>query len=426
MKKVQALSLKGLLALLVGCLLVITLGCSSSSDLDFPDPNNPDESTATVQLLATGILSGARTDLGIYLRAVGTFGRENYYFEPSDPRYTGELLTGPLDPGGFLTTRPWSARYRVVKNCNLLLAKAAETNNAGAAGFAKTMMAYQLLLNLTYTDTNGIRTDVAGTPLGPIVGRPEALAFMASQLDSGLTDLNGAGTAFSFRLTSGFNGFNTPASFAKFNRALRARVAAYQGDWQGTLNALNGSFIDAAGSMNLGVFHTYTTGAGDQVNPMFEVQSGTIKLHAHPSFVSSAEAGDTRFTSKATARATRTVDGLTANHGVTIWTSQTAPMAIIRNEELLLLRAEANINLSNLAAAQADINIVRHAANLGDVTLTSANAVPQLIHERRYSLFSEGHRWVDMRRWGLLGNLPTDRANDVVLPRTPIPTSESL
>lgn len=425
MKK-HALSLKALLALFLGCLLVINLGCSSSSDLAFPDPNNPDESTATVQLLVTGIESGSRTDLGIYLRAVGTIGREVYYFEPSDPRYTGELLTGPLDPGGFLTTRPWSARYRVVKNCNLLIAKAAETNNAGAAGFAKTMMAYQLLLNLNYTDTNGIRTDVANDVLGPIVGRSEALAFMASQLDSGLTDLNGAGSAFSFHLTSGFNGFNTPSSFAKFNRALRARIAAYQGDWQGVLNALNGSFIDAAGSMSLGVYHVFTTGSGDQTNPMFEVQSGTIKLYAHPTYVSSAEAGDTRFTTKATARASRTLDGLTADHGVTVWTSQTAPIAIIRNEELLLLRAEANINLNNLAAAEADINAVRHAANAGHVTLTSGNATAQLIHERRYSLFSEGHRWVDMRRWGLLGNLPTDRANDVVLPRMPIPTSETL
>ncbi len=425
MKKTQNLSLKSLLALFLGCLLLITLGCSSSSDLDFPDPNNPDESTATVQLLVTGIESGSRTDLGIYLRAVGTFGRENYYFEPSDPRYTGELLTGPLDPGGFLLTRPWSARYRVVKNCNLLIAKAAETNNNGAAGFAKTMLAYELLLNLNYTDTNGIRTDVANEVLGPIVGRSESLAFIASQLDAALTDLNAA-SSFNFHLTSGFNGFNNPASFAKFNRGLRARVAAYQGDWQGVLNALNGSFIDAAGAMSLGVYHVYTTGAGDLVNPMFEVQSGTIKLYAHPTYIADAEAGDTRVSSKTTARDSRTVDGLTADHGVTIWTSQTAPLAILRNEELLLLRAEANINLSNLAAAEADINAVRHAASVGNVTLTSANATAQLIHERRYSLFSEGHRWVDMRRWGLLGNLPLDRASDIVFPRMPIPTSETL
>jgi len=354
-------------------------------------------------------------------------GRDVYYFEPSDPRYTGELLTGPIDPGGFITTRPWAARYRVVKNCNILLERAAEVNDQGAAGFAKTWLAHEMLMNLNYTDVNGIRTDVANEVLGPIVTKSEALSFIATQLDSGNSDLQAAGGAFSFNLTSGFNGFNTPATFARFNRGLRARVAAYQENWQGVLDALAGSFIDASAPLNTatGVYHVYTTGSGDQVNPIFEDQgSATIKYHAHPSFAAGAEAGDHRVDGKISSRDTRTFDGLTSANGVALYTSQTSPIPVMRNEELVLLRAEANIHLGNLASAQADLNLVRAAAGLADVTLTAENAISQLIHERRYSLFGEGHRWVDMRRWGLLNTLPTDRANDVVIQNMPIPTGE--
>lgn len=426
MKKTQNSFIKGLFAILVSTLLLLTMNCSSSSDLSFPDPNNPDQDSATIQLLATGVLSGARNELGIYYRAVDVIGRDTYYFEPSDPRYTGELLTGPIDPGGFLTNRPWAARYAVVKNCNLILEKAVEQGNSGASGFAKTMMAHELLMNLNYTDTNGIRTDVGGEVLGPFVDKAAALSFIASQLDSGMSDLGAAGSSFSFSLTSGFNDFATPAAFGQFNRALRARVAAYQEDWQGVLNALSGSFINDASPLDTGygAYHVFSNNAGDQTNPVFETLGSTIKYHAHPSFKDEAEAGDARFSSKVQMRDSRTYEGLTTDMGVAVYATGETPIAIIRNEELVLLRAEANINLGNLAAAEADINLVRHAAGLGDAHLDSSNAVAQLIHERRYSLFAEGHRWVDMRRWGKLGDLPTDRENDVVIERMPIPQDE--
>lgn len=417
---------KGLMSLCAACTLLFTIGCTSSADLDFADPNNPDQNTATIQLLVTGIESGSRLDLGIYLRAVDTIARDTLYFEPSDPRYTGELLTGPIDPGGFITTRPWGSRYSTVKNCNILLDRASELSDSGAAGFAKTMMVHELLMNLNYTDVNGVRTDVGGEVLGPIVGKSDALNFMASTLDSGLSDLGAAGSSFSFNLTSGFAGFDTPAGFASFNRGLRARIAAYQGDWQGVLDALGGSFLDASSPLNtaLGVYHVYTTGAGDLTNPVFEDQTATtIKYHAHPSFAAGAEAGDHRL-SKISERDSRTYDGLVSAHGVALYTSQTSPIPMMRNEELVLLRAEANINLGNLSAAEADLNLVREAAGLAAVSIDSSNAVAQLIHERRYSLFAEGHRWIDMRRWNLLNTLPLDRATDIVVENMPIPTSE--
>ena len=410
----------------VTCALVMTFSCSSSSDRDFADPNNPDQTSATVQLLVTGIEAGSRSGLNIYMVAVASMARDAYYFEPSDPRYTGELLTGPMDPGGFLVGTPWSRRYRAAKDCNILLTRAAEDGNSGAAGFAGTMLAHQLLLNLNYMDENGIRTDVANEVLGPFVSKSEALSFIASTLDTANSALNSAGGSFNFNLSSGWNNFDTPAAMSQANRALRARVAAYQGDWSGVISALSSSFVDVNQSLSLGVYHVYGSGAGDQLNPVYELPTAaTIKYYAHPSFEDEAENGDTRFSGKVVVRDARTYDSLTSHLGFAVYPNSDSPVAIVRNEELILLRAEANINLNNLADAQADINAIRAAAGLADVTLTSGNALDQLIHERRYSLFGEGHRWIDMRRWGLLGTLPLDRIEtDAVVEMMPIPEAE--
>jgi hypothetical protein len=101
---------------------------------------------------------------------------------------------------------------------------------------------------------------------------------------------------------------------------------------------------------------------------------------------------------------------------------------IIRNEELILLRAEANIGLGNLAAAQTDINLIRSVSGkLPAVTLTSqSQALDQLLYEKRYSLFFEGgHRWIDMRHYGRLGDLPTDLPTHSVATEYPVPIEET-
>ncbi|MCB1041946.1 MAG: RagB/SusD family nutrient uptake outer membrane protein [Acidobacteria bacterium] len=419
---------KTILKLLSAFALSLVLVTCSSSDLDIDDPNSASETSATVAFLATGIEAGARLDHAIYLRAVAVMGRDAYYFEPSDPRYTGELIRGPIDANGFLLTRPWAARYRVVRNCLTMIDRANELTSGAdgnsAAGFARTYMAYQLILNLNYTDTNGILVDIDN---GTIVSKGEALSAIASMLDTGYNELQNGGSSFPFRLSPGLSGFDTPATFAQFNRALKARVSAYQSNWQGVLDALGGSFIDASGDMNTGVYHVYSTGSGDQLNPIFENPSADfVKLMGHPSFETDAEAGDARFSNNVFKRATvTTFDGLSSDLGVIKASGSTAPFPIIRNEELVLLRAEANIQLNNLGSAEADLNAVRSNAGLGPVSLSSTDqAINQLLHERRYSLWLEGHRWADMRRYNRLDQLPIDRDGDTVVDKMPIPTDE--
>ena len=103
------------------------------------------------------------------------------------------------------------------------------------------------------------------------------------------------------------------------------------------------------------------------------------------------------------------------------------PIPIIKNEELLLLRAEANFQLGNRAAAITDLNVVRtRSGGLAPLDATDPrDLVTEILYNRRYSLMWEGaHRWIDMRRYNRLAQLPRYEANHVVYVRASLPQNE--
>jgi hypothetical protein len=395
-------------------------------------------SKAQLNNLVTGSESGMRNNIAMYLDVVGMIGREMYRFSGSEPRYVSDLLgakNAVLNNNTFYLTNPWGSRYRVVKNCNILIDATNNSTAASAAekkgylGFAKTIKAYQLLLNLVLTYTNGIRIDVSDADkLGPVLGYQESLTAIAALLDEAKTDLTGA--TFAFTLSSGFRNFSDPAGFVKFNRALAARVAVYRQQWPAALTALNESFLDlsANGSFATGVYSVFGNGSGDQLNPAFLPQNsnGEIRL-AHPSYVTDITPGDDRI-GKATLRdAAASSGGLTSNRDVWVYTSNTAPLPIIRNEELILIYAEAKAQTNNSPDAIVAINRIRTAHNLSPYAgaTTTPALLTEVLNQRRYSLFFEGHRWMDVRRYGLLAQLPIDRAEDDVWDKFPLPLTEN-
>jgi len=406
---------------LIKYILPLLLFAVACEDLDFPDPNSPSTASSTVQSLVTGAEAGMRSSLSNYLIGVSSIGREAYHFEPADPRYTGELIHGPLDPGGFVVYSSWNSRYRVVKNCRLLLEK---STDKGVEGFAKTVEAYQLLLALNMQNNNGIKiAPYNGLDSDP-ASKTAAFTEVAKLLDEASTALDAAGSAFTFKLSSGFSGFDTPSTFKQFNRALRGRVAVYAGDWDVALTALGQSFMDPAASMDKGVYHVFGSGQGDGANGMYENPNASyVRTMAHMSFKTDAEAGDPRFSSKVVERADTTIyDGLQSNLAVSVWSGAYDPVAVVRNEELVLLKAEANIGKGGDGLTE--INAVRSAHGLA---ATATGGLDQLLHEKRYSLFMEGHRWVDMRRYGKTGSLPNDRSDrgDKVFDSFPLPEAET-
>lgn len=396
-----------------------------------------------LQDLVGGILYSSRVDLGIYLDDCGIIGREYYRFSGSDPRFTADLLGGEnavLDNNTFYTTRPWDARYRTVKNANLILgfldsqdlsAQFTDQELNATRGLLETFIAVEMLLNLNMVYENGIRIDVSDeNNLGPFVSKDAALTGILALLDSGGSHLANGGSAFPFIMSSGYADFNTPNSFFQVNRALAARVAAYMGDYQKVLNYLSNSFLSLdAGNMDKGIYHNFSEDQTDIANPLFISPGGSSNSQARvvqPNWVADAEAGDTRLSKAFQLDEALLLDDLTGDYVLNVYNSNSANIPIIRNEELILLYAEANININPVQAVNA-INIIRAGAGLGAYSgaVDAASLINEVLHQRRYSLFAEGHRWIDMRRFGKLGELPIDRPEDDVWSQFPIPLNEN-
>jgi len=429
--------------IIINSLLIVSVSTLFiSCQKDYGNLNSPtvesflsNASASDLNNLVTGSESGMRTNMALYLDDVGTIGRENYRFSASEPRYVTDLLgadNATLSNSNFYITNTWAARYRVVKNCNTLIQAATNSTlitaeeKAGYIGFAETIKAYQLLLCLNQTDSNGIRLDVSNpAALGPIVPLQQSLTAIQAILDSGKTALQTA--VISFPLSSGFSGFADAPGLIQFNRALSARVEIYLSNWNDALTALGESFYGLNKDLTLGVYSVFGTGSGDQLNPAYipQNQTGEVRV-AHPSFASDIVAGDDRI-SKATLRnAVASLDGLSSNRDVWVYTSSTAPMGIVRNEELILIYAEANIQINNFTEALKAINVIREKHNLSDYsgTVNQPSLINEMLYERRYSLFMEGHRWIDVRRYNQLGTLPIDRPGDDVWGLFPLPVSE--
>ncbi len=424
------------------------VGLVSCEVEEYSDLNNAEVSAfgdnlnrGDLQDLIGGILYSSRVDLGIYFDDCGVIGREYYRFTSSDPRYTADLLgkeNATLDNNTFYTTRPWAARYRTVKNANLILSFFDNQDLSGqftnqeinaTRGFLQTMIGYELLLNLNMTYDNGIRIDVSDeNNLGPFVSRDQALNGILGYLESGANNLASGGNQFPFILSNGFSGFNAPGSFLQVNHAIAARVSAYLGDYAGVLSHLNNSFF-SLGNLDDGVYYNFSEDQTDLVNPLFLSPEGSSAGQARvvqPDFVAAAEAGDQRMSKVVDLGEDLTLDGLTGSYVVNRYTNSGASIPLIRNEELILLFAEANIS-TNPGSAVSALNVIRAAAGLGDYSgpTDSAALEDELLNQRRYSLYAEGHRWIDMRRFGRLDELPLDRDGDDVWTQFPIPLTEN-
>ncbi len=425
--------------------VLLMLGITSCTFEEQVDPNGPslegvltNASVNQLNNMVIGVEATMRNSLGIQTTASGTMARELYLFD-ADPRNTANILGkngSTLENGDFYATAPWGGRYRAIKNANILIQSANNTGavtaeeRAGYVGFAKTIIAFELIEVLK--SYNQARVDVADdTNLGPVLGFSAAMTEVRAMLNDGLTDLNQAGTEFAFSL-AGFAGYDTPSAFAEFNRAVAATAALYDGDKSGALTALNASYFNLSGNITEGPKHVFSQSSGDVTNPVFKGPSTAAnpnngdQIIVHNSWINDAEAGDTRVTTKTAVRPDPSVqDELTGTHETRLYATNVSSIDLLRNEELILVYAEANIG-SNNPEAVAALNVIRNAASLVNYTgaMTDADLVTELLNQRRYSLWAENHRMFDLRRYNLSNTLPIDRAGDVIYNEFPIPFAE--
>ena len=108
--------------------LVALIAVTGSCSFDIDNPNSPDvigenPTRSEVAATANGILIATRADMGDWALDGGIFGREAYRFDGSDPRFVGEMMQGPLDPGSPpFGGDHWAEEFAAIRTANDLLA----------------------------------------------------------------------------------------------------------------------------------------------------------------------------------------------------------------------------------------------------------------------------------------------------------------
>ena len=435
----------------------------SACSLEIPDLNNPGldqvqdtPTAASINTAATGLIIGDRGGKSATTGTVnqlGILGREAYDFESADVRFVSELLQANLSKASPFGGAFWAAQYTIIRLANIILKGADKVpefnddNKSALKGFAHTMIAMEFITIIITHDSTGAPIDVdhpLGDPLGPFVPKDAVYTEIARLLDLGFDELTAAKkSAFTFALSPGYTGFTNADTYATFNRALKAKIACYMKNYQAALDAVGKSFIAdsrTATTINfdLGPSHVYSLGAGDQQNGLVNPN-----IYAHPSLETDAQKQtdgttlDARFVAKVDKmlNADKTVKTITSMTDPALKTSlkfkryptNISPVPIIRNEELMLYKAEALWFTGDKAGAIDELNFVRTKSGklpvLSPEPTTDAEFVDALLYERRYSMmFEGGHRWIDLRRFGK--ELPVDAANHTRNVRFPVPQAE--
>jgi starch-binding outer membrane protein, SusD/RagB family len=434
----RSLTLAGLMAT-VG-------GCNPLALDEVQDPNNPTvggvlqgASRAELQNLLTGLEARQRETITGAIAMFGSYGRELWFIQ-TDARSITDVLGQGMEayPDLWGSGVTYQTPYGAIKQANVLIQAVENTDAVTPAersaytGFARTTQGLQYLTPLNAQYENGIRIDVAD-PLnpGPFLGYAAALAAIRAKLDEGAANLAAAGSTLPFNLTAGFDGFKTPAGLRQINRAIAARAAIYAKDWQGALAALQESFFSLTGDLNAGPKLIFGS-PPDVFNPLyFPLHTTALPLiGVHPRVIEDALPGDRRIAAKFAARTTPYVNPrlkAAVTHQPILWANASTPVPIIRNEELVLMYAEAQAQLGNGTAAVSAIDRIRSAAGLPAYggARTSAALIDEILLQRRYSLWGEGHRWIDLRRYGRLNEISVAEDAGTVFRQLARPLSET-
>ena len=442
--------------------LAVATACSVAlggcvSKIEITNPNTPGLESATndpraaASRLIGGVIATYRVNRAGSINSFGSYGRETYNMTTTD----GRNITGPYRDwaqlNAFTAGSEWAGRYgnyrniyETIKILEIPGGGITPAEQAGGLGVLNTFLALELLHVVEARGIIGGPVDMTDdvNAAHPFVSQDSMYKWISAKLDEALASLGAAGGSFYFPMHTGFSAFGvaaaTPTGFAQFNRALKARVEAKRGSlgcgapcYTAALTALGASFAAnlTAANRDAGIYVVYSTAAGDALNSSSFAQN--TNLYVHPSIDGlPGVAQDDRYRRKVDTRETTATenDACTGNYSnrtiVTVtgvnrpctYATNVTAIPIIRNEELVLIRAEAKWFTGDQVGARADLAAVRAgsgATNGGTAAVLFANPttdtqlVDELLLQRTLSLFQEGHRYVDYRRFGRLAALGT-------------------
>jgi hypothetical protein len=447
------------------------LAASACRDVTVPDLNNPQQADITnltdrsqIQAVARGIADQDRQTYATQVLFDQIIGRNLYRIDPAETRFITRLLGTSLSNSDFIGASGWNGPYRTARTVDLFISAVKSSTlvpalsaqeQAGAIGYAQTLKALQYIRIIEQRASNGAPINTVTDTLVPIRCEPAVLAYISALLDSAATNLTAAGTtAFPFTLPAGFAGFTVPDApgtfndFMGFNRALKARNELYRGllpletaqDSTAApdatrlgvaLRAIDSSFYSPTftrGGLDAGLYHTFTTGEGETVNPLVDV--GVFRVN--PKVVAAAEPGDQRIQAKvdtSSSNVTRSSSGVSSKYLVKFPNAPTDRLAFLKNGELVLERALILWGLNRDAEALALVNGVRSAAGLTTPLVITNHAAlrHEILRQIRFeTLFESEVFWTLARSTGTLNTeLGQERSNNPIA-RFPIPSAENV
>jgi hypothetical protein len=388
-----------------------------------------------LQNLVTGIIAqdraSAMTDA--LLLYPETEARNTALLTPNEPRFINELIGVPIDPTDFIGGSGWTGFYSEIRAANALIVDPVVTSlpagdQQATIGFVQTMKALDYIRVVQLHDSLGAAIQGPNpSVVDPFRTKAAVLAYTSALLDSASANLTASGVdaTFPFALPDGFKlntDYSQTANFEKFNRGLKGMVELYRGlDHQTPCATCFATAITALNAALSGV--SATPSAADlAIGPYYQFNSAAPETFSNPlvdnhiyltdNFVQSIQSGDAR-SSKIVLAATPSsnVSGLqlTYRDPITdpaILSNITRPIPIVRNALYFLLRAQAETETGNLAAATADVNAV-HVGEGGLSPLSTFSSVAQaraaILYEYRYSFIYEGPWYlVTARQYGAI------------------------
>lgn len=444
----------------VGALLIGAGACQ-----DNPSAPNMDRVVAgspqTLQSLATGLAAQFRTaTAGSYFTYGAYMARDAIYPDPSDTRRLTEFYETQPDPSDFIGVAQWAGYYSALRAAHTILAdpsvaRLSAADQAATRGYVHVVEAMSYLHLIEYRDELGasIQTDDP-TAVPPIRTKQAVLTYTSALLDSAATELAAAGNGeLPFTLPRGYTDHGDYASTANLLRlakGLKGKAEVLRATDQTAPNTASAAAAIAA----LDAALSDAPGTPDSVylakGPYFEYQPNAPESFANPvddkkilltdNFVASIDAGDARAAIIEPTDAQQATIYRASNRAVqtdpNVSSNLTAQIPMLRNAELYLLRAQAEIVAGDLVAATRDVNVVHTVeGKLPPLpTFTSVTAAQDaVLYEYRYSFILQGpQHLVALRSYGRINTayvsqpgIPTPGpASDALVQVLPIPKAE--
>ena len=458
---------KYIFALLTG--VMVTASCKDSTSVN---PKDAPEAEAlageltkgTLQTLAIAQLAADRATFvgtgSAYPILANIYSRDIYRLDPSEPRYLNETIVGAPDRGSFAGGGGWAGQYVTIRTSNTLLTALANPRPgvfsaaelSAIRGFAQTYKAIAYYRLVEMRDTIGVALqgdDPTNIVPLDIICKKNMNNYVAALLDSANTNLVAAGnitfpwSAFPTGMFAFGRNYRSVPNFILFNRGWKGKVDFYRGlDHQAPqpalfttaiaelTQALGGAAAGAVPTANFtfGMYYVFVpAGTEAAPNPYSDTRIGI-----NPA-LDSVRPGDTRASKIVNRSTAATIQGITLTktllRSVPSAANQSAPIPVLRDEELVLLRAQAEFEAGQFANGYLDLNSVHtfygNAAYVPSVLIEQARS--DLLYDKRYSLLGEGvQRLVDLRAYSRLNaaNYPKQTATDAYNTAFPIPKAE--